>query len=182
VLAALGGIYPRPFPLRSLPLSPKVNTGHHYDPTSRPVCEPILTLRTLKPPYILHFLLLTPESSPGRTTLDDTPCIFSSSGGEPRSSRSTPISKFHKYVYYSILAEPRWNQAIAPLSRRGWSSECSGGGRYGREGLIGNVVMFFFILSVPMISGQVWTHHAWRNSDRQGSSAIGPKRHCASSR
>lgn len=126
------------------------------------------------------FLPLTPESR-RKTTLDDSPCIFFSSGGEPRRSRSTPITKYHKPVFSSMLAEPKWNEVIVTLSRSGWSSEWALRNGMAIGTLIGNV-LFLFYSSVPAISGQVWTYHAWRNSDRQGFFAIGPMRLCALSR
>ena len=96
--------------------------GHRYDSTSRPVCEPILTSQNLKPTSILPFPPLTPESRQG-TALDDSRCIFFLSNGEPRNSRGTAISRYHKYVYFSMLAEPRWNKATATGSRSSFSSK-----------------------------------------------------------
>lgn len=71
---------------------------------------------------ILQFPPLTPEPC-RRTSLDDSRCIFFSSGGESRSSRSTAISKSHKSIYFSILAEPRWKRVAAAGSRSCFFSE-----------------------------------------------------------
>lgn len=140
-----------------------------------------LLLRILKPTIYFTVSLppyyRTPESR-RRTTLDA--CVFFPSGGELGSTPSTPIARYHKSVCSSTLAEPKWNEAIVTLSRSGWSSEWALRNDGMATGpLIGNV---FFSSSVPTISGQVWTYHAWGNSDRQGFSAIGPKKPCALSR